>query len=214
MNFPVGLSGNAIRPVIFHAAAEQGLAAQESHIGKILTALIVMGAPWLAIIMYRPEDLFSVVLGQSWRNAGTYAFMFAIPVFLFMLSNWMDRILDVVGRQDLNLLTEFLSTTTSLAGLVIALASGASILAAVATQSVILALNYALFIVIAYRISGYRLFMLARLLLILVILVVIFLLLLHIVIGQEPDLKAFIWGVVPMSVVSMISGWFVIRGLR
>jgi O-antigen/teichoic acid export membrane protein len=214
MNFPVGLSGSAIRPVLFHAAAEQGLVAQEARIGKILTALIVIGAPWLAVIMYRPEDLFGVVLGQPWRNAGTYASMLSIPIFLFVLSNWMDRILDVVGRQDLNLFTEFLSAVTSIAGLLIALASGASILTAVATQSIILALNYALFIVIAYRVSGYQLFMLVRLLILLVILVAVFLLLLHVVVGQEPDLKAFIWGVVPVSVVSMVSCWLVMRGLR
>lgn len=214
MNLPVGLSSSAIRPVLFHASADQGLSAQESRIAVILAALIVSGAPWLAYILYRPEDLFGVILGEQWRSAGAYAYMLVFPAFLFTLRNWMDRILDVAGRQDLNLLTEIVSAVTSIAAVVIVLASGATALKAVAVQSAILTVNYAVFIVVAYRIAGYKLLTLAKLVALLVGLVAFYWFILLIGVGPETDNTIYMLFVVPVAIASLIPGAFVIRKLQ
>jgi len=214
MNFPVGLTSSAIRPVVFHAAAEQGLAAQEARIGRILAALVLLGAPWLGVVLYRPEELFGLVLGDAWSRAGTYAAVFAVPVFLFALRNWMDRILDVAGRQDLNLITEFVSAISSLAGLVLALLAGKPILVAVGIQSAILAVNYGLFMLIAYRVAGYRVAPLGHMTILCVLLVSIFMLLLHVV-GSwlSPRYVFFVVGTIALLFNGM-AVWPLLRRLR
>ncbi len=214
MNFPVGLTGGAIRPVLFHSAAKQGLSAQESRVGRILTALVVTGSPWLAIVLFRPNELFGLALGDVWYEAGTYAAVIAIPVFLFALRNWMDRILDVAGRQDLNLMIEFVSATTSIAGLVMMLASGSSVLAAVSVQSFILAINYAFFMFVAYKVAGYHVQILGKLAVTCLVLVAAFFMLYQ-VIGSRISVPAVLVTAGSVAFIfSSISGWFLFRRLK
>ena len=156
LSVPAALTGSAIRPVIFHEAAKNGLVNQESKIHAILRSLVLIGAPWLALLLYAPEEIFVVALGDGWEDIGAYVIVLSIPLFLFALSNWMDRMLDVVGRQDLNLVTEIVSSVTSIGGLALALYAGHSVLEAVAFQALILALNYVAFICVTYWVAGYQ----------------------------------------------------------
>ena len=165
INFPVGISSSAVRPVVFHAAAKDGLAAHETHVGRILAAMVVLGAPWVAIFGLHAEDLFALVLGESWRGAGPLAALMIVPVFLFALSNWFDRIFDLTGRQEVNLLLELATAAASVGALAAALAAGAGVLTAVAIQCAVLALSEATLIVLAYRVAGFRLAILGRLVL-------------------------------------------------
>lgn len=165
MNVPVGISSSAVQPVVFHAAAKDGLAAQEAHVGRILAAIVVLGAPWLAIFAFHAGDIFALVLGESWRSAGPLAALMIVPVFLSALSNWLDRIFDLTGRQGVNLLVELATATASIGALAAALAAGAGVVTAVAIQCAVLALSEAALIVLAYRVAGFRLAILGRLVL-------------------------------------------------
>lgn len=163
-NVPAGLTGSAIRPVLFHGAAEHGLAVLESQIGRILTLLVLLGTPLLAVLAHRPEDIFGFVLGERWREIGPILAIMAFPALAFSLSNWMDRLLDATGKQHLNLWTEMACSLSSTLGLVLLLISGAGLLWAVVTQSALLTLNYLFFVYLTYRIAGYDRRVLMRLL--------------------------------------------------
>jgi O-antigen/teichoic acid export membrane protein len=214
MNVPVGISSSAVRPVVFHAVAEHGLAAQEDRVNRVLSALAMAGAPWLAILAYQPEALFGLILGDAWRNAGSFAALMAMPIFLFTLSNWMDRILDVIGRQDLNLLTEVISAVTSTAGLVITLIAGASAQTAVAVQCVILSLNYAFFIFITYRVARYRTVALVRLIIMAIVIAGIFAAILN-VMGRYMTVEM-VYSIVSFLAVAFgaISLWIHLKEMR
>jgi O-antigen/teichoic acid export membrane protein len=163
-NVPAGLTGSAIRPVLFHGAAEHGLAVLEKQIGRILTLLILLGTPLLAVLAHRSEDIFGFVLGERWRAIGPFLAIMAFPALAFSLSNWMDRLLDATGKQHLNLWTEMACGLSSTLGLVLVLISGAGLLWAVVTQSVLLTLNYLFFVYLTYRVAGYDRGVLVRLL--------------------------------------------------
>jgi|SRR5262245_25927490 len=165
LNAPVGISSSAVRPVVFHAAAKHGLAAQEAHVGRILAAFVVLGAPWLAIFAFHAGDIFALVLGESWRGAGPLAALMIVPVFLLALSNWFDRFFDLTGRQEVNLVVEFATAAASTGALAVAFAAGAGVPTAVAIQCAVLAVSEAVLIVLAYRVAGFRLRILGRLVL-------------------------------------------------
>jgi O-antigen/teichoic acid export membrane protein len=156
VNMPVGLTSGALRPVLFHAAAAQGVAAQESRVDRMLVALAVLGAPWLGVLAYDPQAAFSAILGSAWGGAGDLAAILAVPAFFFALSNWMDRFLDLQGRQDLNLWTELAITALSLGVLKLALDQGLTLNESVTAQAVVLALSYLGFIILTFRVVGFR----------------------------------------------------------
>lgn len=154
-NVPAGLTGGAVRPVLFHAVAERGLQPLEAPIKKIMTLFILIGAPLLAVVSNRPEDFFGLLLGEPWRAIGPFLAVLAFPALAFALSNWMDRLMDAAGHQHINLWTEIASGITSTFALVLVLVSGAGMLWAVIAQSAMLTLNYLFFIYLTYRVAGY-----------------------------------------------------------
>ncbi len=163
---PAGLSGSAIRPVLFHAAAEHGLSSLEGPVRRIMTLLVLFGAPLLAFLSHRPEDFFGFLLGERWRAIGPLLAAMSYPALAFALSNWMDRLMDAAGRQHLNLWTEMLSGVTSTFALALVLISGAGLYWAVIAQSAILTLNYLFFVFLTYWVAGFDRTVLIRLLII------------------------------------------------
>jgi O-antigen/teichoic acid export membrane protein len=95
------------------------------------------------------------VLGDQWLDAGYLAAVLVFPAALFTITNWMDRLLDAVGRQDVNLKVETVAGFSSVGVLWLALAAGYSLTVAVLLQSVALVLSYIGFIWICYGIAGW-----------------------------------------------------------
>jgi O-antigen/teichoic acid export membrane protein len=156
-NVPAGLTGAVIRPVLFHASAAEGLATLEATINRILLLLIIAGVPLLALVVAFPTEILGLILGERWKDIGPIIAPLLVPAFVFSISNWMDRLLDSTGRQDLNLVTEIVSALTSILALLAAFYLGLGIHAAVVVQSLVLTINYAAFICIVYKVAGYRL---------------------------------------------------------
>jgi O-antigen/teichoic acid export membrane protein len=161
---PAGITGSTIRPVLFHNAVERGIGALEEQIYWILRLLVTAGVPLLAALVLRSEDIFRVLLGEQWRPIGTYIAVLGFPSLAFALSNWMDRLLDVSGKQQLNLWTAFVCALTSTLVMILALAFGASLLTAVFAQSAILTLNYLFFVCLTFEIAGFSRRLLLKLL--------------------------------------------------
>jgi len=155
VNIPVGLTSGALRPVLFHAAAAEGLAAQEMRIARILMVIALLGAPWLGVLAYDPQAAFGMILGEAWRNAGMLAAILAVPAFFFALSNWMDRFLDLQARQDINLWTELVATVLSVGVLWLCLYNDVGLITAASIQALVLAFCYVGFMVVTYRVIGF-----------------------------------------------------------
>lgn len=157
VHIPSGLAGGALRPVIFHAAARSGVESVSGLVQQIVGLGALLAASWVGVAVAEPALLFGLVLGDAWRDAGVFAAVLAVPALLFMLTNWFDRLLDVVHRQDANLKLEVLSSLLSVGGFALALAVGAPVLAAVTTQGLALTIAYLTVLLVAYRICGFPL---------------------------------------------------------
>lgn len=155
-NVPAALTGAVVRPVLFQASASDGLASLELIINRILLLQILAGVPLLAVVVSYPTEILGWVLGDRWKDIGTIIAPLLVPAFVFSISNWMDRLLDSVGRQDLNLKTEIVSGVTSAATLAIWFFLDLGIHAAVAAQSIVLTLNYVFFIYLVYTVAEYN----------------------------------------------------------
>ncbi|MET4519813.1 lipopolysaccharide biosynthesis protein [Bradyrhizobium sp. I1.7.5] len=156
VHFPSGLTGSAFRPVFFRQAAERGVAGQAAAVDRVIRCLLLVGAPFVALVLFGGDDLFVFVLGSRWSGVGSLSTLLIFPATLFAISNWMDRLLDVLGRQDLNLTMEVFSGLFSVGALWIGFQlSGGAAFYAVALQSVVLTASYVVLILICYGAAGW-----------------------------------------------------------
>lgn len=154
-HLPSAFTSAALRPVFFHRAATEGLAAQGPAIDRIMRWLLVVSSPWMALLVFGGDTLFAIVLGPRWQGVGGLSAILVLPASLFMMTNWMDRLLDSIGRQDVNLKLEAVAAISSVGCLWAALASGRSLPEAVALQSVALTLSYLAVLWICYGAAGW-----------------------------------------------------------
>ena len=157
-HLPSGFTSAALRPVFFHRAATEGLAHQRHAVDQIVRWLLLASSPWIALLAFGGEQLSTIVLGFSWRGTGELAAILVTPAALFAITNWMDRLLDVAGRQDMNLKLESLSGISSVVALWGVLATGGSLVQAVTAQSVALSINYLILLCICYVVAGWPMF--------------------------------------------------------
>ena len=154
-NIPVGLSSSAVRPVMFHAGAAEGLKAQEKRVASLLMLIAMLGAPWIGILSFDSRHIIATLVGEQWRDAGPLVLTLAFPALLFAMSNWMDRFFDLSGKQYVNLVTEFFAAVLSVISLMWVFSSGGSLLQAALAQSIVLSICYLTVIAIAFRIADF-----------------------------------------------------------
>ena len=212
VSIPAGLSSGALRPVMFHAAADKGLAGQEWRVGRILLVITLLGAPWLGVLAYDPRVVFGAVLGATWSDAGTLAAILAVPAFFFALSNWMDRFLDLQGRQDINLWTELVTAVLSIGILWIGLSYGLTLREAVMAQAFVLVVCYVGFIVVTYRIAGFRRGGLIRTIALSIVLAVAFGLMTFLIGTQVAPLFAIVFSAVIAGIFGVLTAAKKLRG--
>lgn len=154
ISLPAGLTSSALRPVVFHAAARDGIAMVQPLIATLLAVIAVMGAPWLGVIAAQPQWTFGALLGPAWQIAGSYAAILAVPALLFAMSNWLDRVFDAAQRSDLNLKLEILAVVLSLGGFAGALLMGWPLIWVIVLQSVGLVTSYLFVIATCIRLGA------------------------------------------------------------
>ncbi|OCK58343.1 oligosaccharide flippase family protein [Bradyrhizobium sp. LMTR 3] len=154
-HFPSGLTSSVLRPVFFHRAATEGLLAQGRAVDRFVKWLLVACSPWIGLVAFGNDALFNLVLGDHWQGAGYLAAVLIFPAALFTVTNWMDRLLDAAGRQDVNLKVELVAGLSSVGVLWAALATGCPLALAVLLQSAALVVSYIGFVWTCYGIAGW-----------------------------------------------------------
>ena len=154
-NVPVGLTSSALRPVMFQRAAAVGAQNTESAVQALLRGLALFGAPWVVVAIFWHRELVRLVLGPTWAEAAAYVPAVALPAFLFTLTNWIDRLLDVAGRQDLNLKLEGVAAFLGTGALALFLYFGADAESAAHAQGVGLIVSYLVFLYFAFSALRY-----------------------------------------------------------
>lgn len=155
MNFPVGLISNALRPVFFQACSSAGVKAMESQLNRIIKWLVILTIPCLIVYFYFADQLFVLFFGPQWVGAGEIGKILIFPVVTFLLVNWMDRIMDVLGQQRLTLLLEILFSTSSILGLWFGFSLKLGLMGALLIQCGILVLYNISYLFIAFARAGY-----------------------------------------------------------
>lgn len=143
LNLPLTLIVAALRPVMFEEAARLGVKKSEDKINRILFILGFIVTPFVVLYFFYSKELFVLFFGEKWADAGGIGKYLIVPVFVFIFSSWLDRILDILGQQKLVLVLEGFFASISIAVLWFAFYYGLGISWALFLQSIVLTL-YAL----------------------------------------------------------------------
>jgi len=114
MNVPNSFLAASIRPVIFQKVAEVGVASIEMKLNKTIRTLMMVIVPLWVVFLFHRSIIFVFVFGEEWRPAGDIAAILSFSAVPFALSNWLDRLFDVLGRQRLVFVMQAVFTAVSI----------------------------------------------------------------------------------------------------
>jgi lipopolysaccharide exporter len=116
---PLTLIGNAIAQVFFQRTSElrshpEKLTATVEAVFRVLVFLGFLPALILTLV---GKELFTVILGISWSEAGLYAQILGFWLFFMMISSPLSTLFLVLERQELGLIVNLVILVTRLAAL-------------------------------------------------------------------------------------------------
>jgi len=101
LNMPMNLIGSAIGQVFFQRAAEakkQGVLA--SLVEKSFSRLVMLGLFPMLILTIIGRDLYVVIFGQSWAEAGVYTQIISVWAFFWFISTPLSFLYNVLEKQE------------------------------------------------------------------------------------------------------------------
>ncbi len=164
MNFPINLISSALRPVLFQQVAATGVQSVEKRINGILTFLVIAVTPFLVFYFFYSKEIFVLLLGEKWGEAGHIGKFIILPVYTFLFCNWMDRIMDVLGKQRYVLCLELIFSFLSIGGLLLGFILNFGFDGALLIQSFVLVSYNLYYLCATFKVAGYSLSNLGKLL--------------------------------------------------
>ncbi|MBI2515868.1 MAG: oligosaccharide flippase family protein [Opitutae bacterium] len=156
VNMPNSLVVGAVRPVFFQHAVGSDLKALEEPVREVVRALgLCMLLCWGPCAIHATM-LMELVFGPAWGPAAPYAIALSIPAIALGMGNWADRMLDVLGCQPLALKMELFFSVTAMGGLVFGFWWFGDLLSAVILQSALLTIYHLVWLLMLFRVAGYR----------------------------------------------------------
>lgn len=154
-NIPNSLVAGAVRPVFFQHAARRDLATLAPLVLVVMSVLLALTIPNLAVFLFFAEPIMGTLFGKPWEAAAPFASLLAVPAVPLLLGNWMDRIFDVGNRQGLALWMEAVFSAATIAALLAGFVLTGDALVAVAMQAAAMFVYFSAWIVVAFRVAGF-----------------------------------------------------------
>jgi lipopolysaccharide exporter len=101
---PVGLVANSVGRVFFQRAAHANIGGTlSSLVENVFTRLVKLGLFPMLLLSIVGKDLFIVVFGQEWAEAGIYTQILSIWVFFWFISTPLSNLFRVLEKQEFSL---------------------------------------------------------------------------------------------------------------
>lgn len=162
---PISLVSSALSSVFYKEAAEhlgtprlEGLALSLARAGLLVTI------PSFALILVWGDQLFEMVFGAPWLNAGEFAQRLAVPLWLAFQTGWPQRLFEAAGRQRVSFVIQISFDALHAVVIIATYVLTGDALLAVGLYAVTLSLFHLTYLVAVSKIAGFDLAPLFRLL--------------------------------------------------
>ena len=154
---PVSFLSASLSQVFFREAADSiGTPELERLVRRLVEGIVWVLTPGFAMLAVWGPDLFAVVFGSQWRQAGVYAAVFMPAAWLFLFSSWPERLFEVTGRQRLSFSIQVAFDLLSIAAITLLLLGGARPMTALAAYTVVACGYHCAYVAAAFRVAGFR----------------------------------------------------------
>jgi O-antigen/teichoic acid export membrane protein len=158
MYLPMGFLSASLGQVFYREAAEQfGDPRLESLANDLVARIAALFTPPFVLLAFWAPDLFAFAFGERWREAGTYAALFAPAAYLYLFSGWADRIFVVAQKQQVSLYIQLSFDLALVAALIGTLTIGGTALYGVAVITAISVGYHLTYMYMVYRTAGFHL---------------------------------------------------------
>jgi O-antigen/teichoic acid export membrane protein len=108
-NAPNTLISGIIRPVVYSSFDSKKIKESgESVLGGLFFLIIILSTPVLLVLNKYSEDVVLFLLGEQWVNYHKIFFYVAVSNVIMLLTNWMDRVFDLLKKQKFILIIELI----------------------------------------------------------------------------------------------------------
>lgn len=157
LNAPTSLLAASLSQVFYQQAATQGQTAafRRMTLG-LLRATTISFAPACGALAFWGPDLFSIVFGEHWREAGIFAACLAGPLALSALTSWPERIFEANLKQHWSFAIQLTFDTLSIAAVIWLMANGADKLTTILVYACIQVAFHLSYLAAVFRFAGLR----------------------------------------------------------
>jgi len=154
---PVSLLSSSVGQ-IFYSEASRGVdqPAFRSFAQKLFFSMAWFFTPGCVFIALWAPQIFSLLFGPEWQDAGKFVIIYMPVALLFILTTWSGRIFDVRGRQDILFRIQLVFDFLSIGGLIAVLATQPSPIMAIAVYAVCQVLYLLTYLFFVFRMMHLR----------------------------------------------------------
>jgi O-antigen/teichoic acid export membrane protein len=163
-NVPNSLVSSALRPVFYQHIVKAEKLETQKLIENVMSWLAVLFIPPIIFFLYNPSYFIQLVFGSQWASASHYVVILLICSLPLIFGNWMDRYIDVLGRQKMAFVMELLFSCLAITTAGIAFWNDASPEVAVACQAGVMSIYYAVWIFVVFKVAELPIIMLKNIL--------------------------------------------------
>jgi lipopolysaccharide exporter len=105
LRLPMSIIGSAIAQVFYQRASEANHEGQLADVvEKVFQRLVMLGMFPLLVLSLIGEDLFVIVFGSSWQEAGIYTQILSLWTFFWFIASPMGTLFRVLEKQEFSLI--------------------------------------------------------------------------------------------------------------
>jgi len=155
IGIPSRVIGNSLSQVYFQKATQEYHNTGKTYrvFIKTLKKLVIIGFPIFLILFFIAEPTFAFVFGEKWRIAGTYAKILVPFAFIRFVSSSLSNTIDVHQVQQVGLIINLILLLTVIISFYFAKIFNISFIHLLLFYSVILSIEYIIFIYLYFIIS-------------------------------------------------------------
>ena len=152
---PVTFISLSLSKVIFPKLSKH-LASSITHrlITNLQYIIVIISVPWATFFVFYTSELFGILLGPEWKNAGKYAAWLTGPSMILLFTAWLNRVYDVAGKQKLEFALQLTYSVILFASIFYSLYVGKDTLFSVALYSIITVCFNIVWLIVAYNVAG------------------------------------------------------------
>ncbi len=154
---PMTFMSAALSQVFYREAATADRAAVLDLALKLLSAMAVGMVPAFTVLGFFGPDLFALIFGERWRDAGQYAAVLAVPAAMAAACSWPERLYEVARRQKVSLFVQATFDAISVLVVAVLVFTGRPVLWAVIAYAILNTMFNIAYLACAWRVSGFAL---------------------------------------------------------